>query len=104
MSWRSRPTFACTTKTCPGSASSWPATTASLPDGKVLVTGGFDTEDPDSAKLYDQSTGTWTATGSMIDAWHFFTAPCWTARYWRRAGALNEVGVASAELYVGGAT
>jgi CSLREA domain-containing protein len=49
-----------------------------LPDGKVLVAGGYiiklkDTGDPvfgnlylDSAELYDPATGTWTQTGSLI--------------------------------------
>ncbi len=38
-----------------------------LPNGKVLVAGGYDA-DPDtiaSAELYDPATGTWTATGSL---------------------------------------
>ncbi len=46
-----------------------------LPDGKVLVTGGFDITKPPgigggpeivaSAELYDPSSGTWSATGTM---------------------------------------
>lgn len=34
-----------------------------LPNGKVLVAGGFDGKT--SAELYDPATGTWTVTGSM---------------------------------------
>jgi hypothetical protein len=45
-----------------------------LPDGKVLVVGGNPTpESPAflaSAELYDPSSGSWTATGGMIEARH----------------------------------
>ena len=38
-----------------------------LPDGKVLVTGGADSANPNhsltSAELYDPAIGTWTSTG-----------------------------------------
>jgi hypothetical protein len=46
-------------------------TTSLLPNGKVLVTGGFDEGHPDqplpesSAELYDQATGSFTPAGSM---------------------------------------
>ena len=37
-----------------------------LPDGKVLVAGGDDWENPTAtAELYDPATGTWTATAAM---------------------------------------
>ncbi|HJU10495.1 MAG TPA: kelch repeat-containing protein, partial [Candidatus Binataceae bacterium] len=40
-----------------------------LPNGKVLVAGGFDSGFPTmSAELYDPATGTWTATGSLTAA------------------------------------
>ena len=46
-----------------------------LPDGRVLVTGGYTLDSTGnnatalpSAELYDPSTGTWTATGSMAQA------------------------------------
>lgn len=41
-----------------------------LPDGKVLVAGGRDSNDQTlaSAELYDPSTGTWTTTASMTEA------------------------------------
>ena len=56
-------------------------TATRLPDGKVLVAGGKDSNDDQtarelaSAELYDPSTGTWTATGSMRTprSWHTAT-------------------------------
>jgi N-acetylneuraminic acid mutarotase len=45
-----------------------------LPDGRVLVTGGADrigetsVNTLASAELYDPETGSWTTTGSMVDA------------------------------------
>ena len=37
-----------------------------LPNGQVLVAGGYDGSDHlTSAELYDPATGMWTATGSM---------------------------------------
>jgi N-acetylneuraminic acid mutarotase len=43
-----------------------------LPNGKVLVSGGYRSEPEDhylsSAELYDPSSGTWTATGKMVEA------------------------------------
>ncbi len=74
------------------SAPTWTATTSMvearhshtatlLPDGKVLVAGGNayprgggDLADLSSAELYDPSSGTWTATGSMIEARALHTA------------------------------
>jgi len=52
-----------------------------LPDGKVLVAGGMDSDDDASfkslasAELYDPGRGTWSATGSMLHprAWHTAT-------------------------------
>ena len=51
-----------------------------LDDGRVLVAGGFNSLGPDpldrptSAEVYDPGTGSWTATGSMIEARYFQTA------------------------------
>ena len=75
-----------------------------LPNGKVLVTAGWDGSEPvKSAELYDPDTGTWTITGSLI-----------TARYWHTASLLQNgkvlvaagsdegdlfTALASAELY-----
>ena len=40
-----------------------------LPNGKVLVAGGYTTTAPlASAELYDPASGTWTATGSLVTA------------------------------------
>ena len=41
-----------------------------LPNGKVLVAGGYDGNSGylTSAELYDPATGTWTATGSLNTA------------------------------------
>jgi N-acetylneuraminic acid mutarotase len=43
-----------------------------LPNGKVLISGGYSSEPDDhylsSAELYDTRSGTWTATGNMIEA------------------------------------
>jgi N-acetylneuraminic acid mutarotase len=44
-----------------------------LPDGKVLVVGGY-IDDGVSAELYDPSTGTWSPTGSPREARGGFTA------------------------------
>jgi hypothetical protein len=43
-----------------------------LPDGRVLVTGGEG--GLASAELYDPSSGTWTATGDMIEGHSDHTA------------------------------
>jgi len=50
-------------------------TASVLEDGKVLVTGGYDGSIYlNTAELYDSSTETWTATGSMHDARSFHAA------------------------------
>ena len=36
-----------------------------LPNGKVLIAGGYNDSPHSSAELYDPATGTWTATGAM---------------------------------------
>jgi hypothetical protein len=39
-----------------------------LPNGKVLVVGGYNGSYLSSAELYDPVTGTWTATGALSTA------------------------------------
>ena len=48
-----------------------------LPDGTVLVAGGYDMSIGDetaSAELYDSVTGTWTTTGSMKEPLRYHSA------------------------------
>ena len=64
----------------PARAPSWAATASMttarfghtatlLPDGNVLVAGGYDGQTPlRTAEMYDPATGSWTATGSMAFA------------------------------------
>jgi hypothetical protein len=53
---------------------------AALPDGRVLITGGGDTDDatPESftrsAELYDPASGTFSPTGDMVSGHMFHTA------------------------------
>jgi len=49
-----------------------------LPNGKVLVVGGFNYTDGvfSSAELYDPVSGTWTFTGSMNAARYGIQRPC----------------------------
>ena len=71
---------------CAGQSGTWTATgslatarfrhTATLlPNGKVLVAGGYDIGSYlASAELYDPASGTWTATGSLATARYAHTA------------------------------
>jgi hypothetical protein len=73
-----------------------------LPDGKVLVAGGNSTEPDDhsvsSAELYDPRSGTWAATGSMVDARSGHTATLLPDGKVLVAGEDNR-DLPSAELY-----
>jgi len=62
-----------------------------LPNGKVLVAGGWNPNALSSAELYDPATGLWTATGSMA-----------TARYWHTATLLPDGQVLVAAGWNGG--
>ena len=77
-----------------------------LPNGKVLVTGGMDTNDNSlaSAQLYDPATGTWTGTHSMNSARVSHTATLLTNGLVLVAGGATTIFDASsatnsAELY-----
>jgi N-acetylneuraminic acid mutarotase len=80
-----------------------------LPDGKVLVAGGDNSNGPGatwtaSAELYDPTTGSWTATGSMATPRAFHTATLLPDGRVLVAGGLNDgnndvAALASAELY-----
>ena len=72
-----------------------------LPNGKVLVAGGYSGGSLASAELYDPASGTWTATGSLGTARYFHTATLLPNGKVLVAGGFgNGVGfLASAELY-----
>jgi hypothetical protein len=78
-----------------------------LPNGNLLVAGGYNPGDPDgalaSAELYDPASGTWTTTGSLNAARYRHTATLLPNGNLLVAGGYNPgdpAGVlASAELY-----
>ncbi|MCI0151917.1 putative Ig domain-containing protein [Paraburkholderia sediminicola] len=72
-----------------------------LPNGKVLVAGGNDSNPLASAELYDPASGTWSATGSMATAHQFHTATLLAGGKVLVAGGVNPGGIpiSSAELY-----
>ncbi len=76
-----------------------------LRDGKVLVAGGYSSGDGDggplaSAELYDPGTGSWTATGGMIEARGGHTATLLPDGRVLVVGGNSHSGLpASAELY-----
>jgi hypothetical protein len=66
-----------------------------LPDGRVLIAGGYEDRRPSlSAELYDPSTGTFTATGSMTAA-HFSATLLNTGKVFMGLPAIGN----NAELY-----
>src|SRR4030042_4613094 len=69
-----------------------------LPNGKVLIAGGYndDSLDLSSAEVYDPSTGTFSPTGSMQTAREGHTATLLPDGKVLVAGGYN---VSSAELY-----
>ncbi len=75
-----------------------------LPNGKVLVAGGYNGSTwAASAELYDPATGNWSATGSLATARQFHTATLLPNGKVLVAGGINSGGasnpLASAELY-----
>ena len=94
-----------------GGAGAWTATnslntarvahTATLlPNGKVLVAGGFGTSSYlTSAELYDPASGSWTATGSLNTARENHTATLLPNGNVLVAGGANNNFLTSAELY-----
>jgi hypothetical protein len=68
-----------------------------LPDGTVLVAGGYG---PASAELYDPSSGSWTATGNMNEGRGDHTATLLPdGRVLVAGGSSGPAPLASAELY-----
>ncbi len=71
-----------------------------LPNGKVLVAGGFGNDALASAELYNPATGTWTVTGSMATARNSHGAVLLTnGKVLVVGGTSGAVNLASAELY-----
>jgi len=73
-----------------------------LPNGQVLVAGGFDgTDYLASSELYDPATGEWTATDNMATARCFHTATLLPNEQVLVAGGEGDgvVSLTGAELY-----
>jgi hypothetical protein len=76
------------------------ATANLLPNGKVLIAGGFGDDTLASAELYDPSTGTFALTGSMNTERALHTAiPLPDGTILVAAGVSGEPSQASAEIY-----
>ena len=72
-----------------------------LPNGKVLVAGGYNGHSLlSSAELYDPASGTWSATGSLSTARYLHTATLLPNGKVLVAGGFKQVvALSSAELY-----
>ena len=70
-----------------------------LPNGKVLVAGGYNGSPLASAELYDPASASWTATGSLNTARYVHTATLLPNGKGLVAGGYGAGYLASAELY-----
>lgn len=72
-----------------------------LPNGKVLVTGGYGTSYLASSELYDPAAGTWTVTGALSAARYGHTATLLpNGKVLLTGGCCSSTGaIASSELY-----
>ena len=71
-----------------------------LPNGKVLVAGGYDSSGAlASAELYDPATGTWSATGSLSTARYSTRRRCCPTARCSSQEDLTAFYLSSAELY-----
>jgi N-acetylneuraminic acid mutarotase len=71
-----------------------------LPNGKVLVTGGYNGGTLSSAELYDPALGTWTATGSLATAREQHTSVLLAnGKVLAAGGGLGVAGMKSSELF-----
>jgi len=70
-----------------------------LPNGLVLLAGGYNDGAEPWAQLYNPATGTWTTTGSMVTARYAHTATLLTNGLVLVAGGLNGTSITNAELY-----
>ena len=73
-----------------------------LPNGRVLVTGGYNGGTVSSAELYDPSTGLWTSAGAMANPRYAHTSTLLPNGQVLVTGGINNGSgyLSSAELYV----
>ena len=98
------PTTRTWTNTGSMASSRWNHTATLLPNGKVLVAGGYGRDLHFSgslvtAELYDPATGVWTPTGSMNTTHSYHTATLLPNGQVLVAGDINVSTMNSAELY-----
>ncbi|CAF5112940.1 unnamed protein product [Rotaria sp. Silwood1] len=75
-------------------------TASVLPNGKVLITGGYDGSlYLNSSELYDPSTGLWTATSSMNSARSEHTTSILTNGDVLATGGFINIFLSTSELY-----
>ncbi|CAF3695021.1 unnamed protein product, partial [Adineta steineri] len=75
-------------------------TASTLANGSILVAGGYNTANLNSAELYNPSTGTWTTTANMSIARFIHTASILTNGKILVAGGNGTSGYLNcAELY-----